>query len=230
MAVEASQGSKGNKGTESKGSGGRWLPFLIAVLIVVVIAALATGGFGLMGAGDDDGARQAVQTVTPSDDNVAQAKSDVARLSQHVVTDLSNTEAVNELVGALPLADKAPQVSVDSASYTVSVTFSGFDEQAGAAASKDGSLDRDLLYDAVAFLACVEPAQKVELVIPGGDTYAFSRSEVQQSFGGPLNASSTLEEGAWAEILRKLDTPNFASSLVGLSTESGRATAAGSVG
>lgn len=46
------------------------------------------------------------------------------------------------LVGALYLADKSPELAIDSDARTLCVTYTGYSDEDGAAAAKDGGLDR----------------------------------------------------------------------------------------
>lgn len=202
------------------------LIIIAAIVLVVVVTAAVT----FTKRDNAPGSDSVSQTVQPSSENASQAASDIQVLKAYVISDISDSDKVTALVGALELADRGPQIAVDGSSHSMAITYSALDADTVKQAESDGSLDKSLLYNAVASFTCLENLQQVTFAIPDGDTYTFRRSELEQSFGEPLNATNMLTKKSWAEVLRKIETPNFASSLVGLSTDSGKAMAGQSVG
>lgn len=198
----------------------------IALVVVVTAAVAFTKQDNETGAGSEI----ANQTVQPSSENTSQAASDIQVLKAYVSSDIADSDNVTSLVGALELADRGPQIAVDGSNHALSITYGALDADTVKQAESDGSLDKSLLYNAVASFTCLENLQQVTFSIPNGDIYTFRRGELEQSFGEPLNATNMLTRKNWAEVLRKIDSPNFASSLVGLSTDSGKAAAGQSVG
>lgn len=204
--------------TGKQHGGGRRVTAVIAAIIVVALVAFAATRL-LGGAGADEG-QQPAQAVQPSESDVSQAKDDIAKLKP-LVTETLDQASAEKLVAALPLSNRAPQVAVDAAAHSLTVTFSQLEGSSNGSVDTSAQ-DRDLLYDAVAAFTCLEGLQQVSFTAPGAETYTLRRSEVEQSFGQPLNATGALTQDAWAEILRKLGTQNFVAGLMGLSTASGK--------
>lgn len=209
----------------------------IAAAVVAIAAVLiATGGFGLLNGNGVQPGREAeeaapqAQTVAPSADDKAKAADEVERLKPLAPTSLADATAVSKLAAALPLSDKGPEVQTDAAGHALTVSFTGIDDETGKKAASDGALDADLLHAAVGYFTCIEELQRLTFNIAGGESYTLRRSAIEQSFGQPINASSALTKEDWAEILRKIGTEGFASSLMGLSTASGQAAAGQTVG
>lgn len=203
--------------TGKQGGGHRVIAIVAAVIILAVIAFAAPRLLG--GAGEGEG-QQTAQAVQPSESDVSQAKGDVEKLKP-LVTETLDQASAEKLVAALPLSDRDPQVALDAAAHSLTVTFSQLEGSSNGSVDTSAQ-DRDLLYDAVAAFTCLEGLQQVSFTAPGAETYTLRRSEVEQSFGQPLNATGTLTQDAWAEILRKLGTQNFVAGLMGLSTASGK--------
>ena len=226
------------KQTDGQPGGGRTaLARTVAAAVVALVAiAIATGGFGLFGGNGVQPGRQAGQTsgsaqaVQPSADDRTRAADEVKTLKPLAGTKLDDAAALQRLAAALPLSDKGPEVQADAAGHALTVSFSGIDEETGKKAASAGTLDGDLLHAAVGWFACIEDLQQLTLNVPGAGSHALRRGELEQALGGPVNASSSLTEDAWAEILRKVGTQGLASGLMGLATESGRQAAGATVG
>lgn len=205
--------------TGKQHGGGRRVTAVIAAIIIVALVAFAATRL-LGGAGADEGQQQPAQAVQPSESDVSQAKDDIEKLKP-LVTETLDQASAEKLVAALPLSNRAPQVAVDASAHSLTVTFSQLEGSSNGSVDTSAQ-DRDLLYDAVAAFTCLEGLQQVSFTAPGAETYTLRRSEIEQSFGQPLNATGALTQDAWAEILRKLGTQNFVAGLMGLSTASGK--------
>ena len=93
------------------------------------------------------------------------------------------------LVGALYLADKSPELAIDSDARTLFVPYTGYSDEDGTAVRKEKGINSSL-----------RPPPPPR----------------PRSFCEPLNASGVLNGDDWAEALRKIDTRGFASGLMGL--------------
>lgn len=201
------------------------------LIAAIVLAVLVGGGAALARvAGDANQESQpAAQPATPTAEHVEEAADDIEDLKEHAGTALTDQQGVKALVDGLELDDEGPQVTVDAGNHAIAISYANAAPDSGNS-DDDPSLDRDILYNAAACFTCLEDLQQLTITIPGGETYTFRRGELEQALGGSLNAATMLKKDAWAEFLRKLDTQNLASSVVGLATDAGRSIAGQSVG
>ena len=131
---------------------------------------------------------------------------DITTISEMKEIYLGDATAVTQLFCALPLRENRITYAIYGEKGSLTVAY----EAAVQTLGEDDAIRRDLVYDSVAAMACIDSLRRIEYRLDGA-VYVFTREKVEAAFGAPL--SNLLEEERWKpQVQDRLRDTDFVNS------------------